>query len=518
MPSQPNLLLVLTDQQRFDTVAALGNPEIHTPNLDRLVREGVSFTHAFSPAPVCVPARACLHYGKYPGRTRCFANAHPMPTQQPSYVDRLSEAGYETIAIGKCHFTPDRQAMRGFGRRIRQEEVPASIADDDYLTFLQRSPYRGTRDVHGAWGELVYMPQVSPLPAEYHPTQWVGDQAVEFIKSKACDGEAGGSQPDRRESPWFAFVSFIHPHPPYAPPAGWDDLYDVDSLSLPYQPKGYEQRQNVVIQRALHNYYFDPPTGDSLWRLVKARYYACISFVDHQVGCILDALEATGQLANTMIVFTSDHGEMLGDLGLIGKEDMYSPSVRVPMLMRRPDRAGAGTRVTVPTSLVDIGRTMLTAAGVEAPFDSDGHNLSCIADHPERFADRVVLAQVQQHERGIYLAADRQHKYTFSAADNRETLFEYASDPQEQDDLIGSQDAAAVTQRLKSKVVSYLHHTGQHESLAEGGHDFNRYPGYRPAFKPRKPSNTPCPWSQGLVNLQQASEEAAAAESLSATR
>ncbi len=481
--NRPNILLILTDQQRADTIAALGNDHIRTPHLDRLASEGTAFTSAYSPSPVCVPARSCLHYGQYPGKTGCLGNIHPTTTDdRDSFVDILSRGGYETMGIGKCHFVPDRQARRGFKRRLTQEESPRRIEDDDYLQFLQDSPYKEVRDVHGTWREMIYMPQTSPLDEAHHPTQWVGDRCIDFIQEQAGGGK-----------PWFAFCSFIHPHPPYAPPAPWDMLYRPDDLPGPYLPEDLVQRQPAFLRAGLHEYYFDPPVSDTLWRMVKARYYACVSFVDHQVGRIRAALEENGQLENTLILFSSDHGEMLGDLGLIGKGNMYEAAARVPLLMRWGDGRHSGQRVDTPVTLVDIGPTILRAAGLEPPVDFDGVNLAEVAVMPERFDGRIVFSQVFNPDRALYLSTDGRFKYIHSAADGTEQLFDLKEDPREDLNLATNPAHEGNLQRLRDALFDYLESTGQHAVLESGPRRWRVWP-KEDIRKPRTKSNDPCQW------------------------
>ncbi|HEX2948660.1 MAG TPA: sulfatase-like hydrolase/transferase, partial [Armatimonadota bacterium] len=184
--SRPNVLLILTDQQRADTIGALGNPVIRTPNLDRLCAEGTAFTSTFTPSPVCVPARCSLHYGQYPLHTGCYENDCAMPADRPSFVDLLSDAGYRTHGIGKCHFTPDGLALRGFQSREYQEEIVASPEQDDYLTYLHANGFAHICDPHGIRGEMYYVPQPAQMPATLHPTQWIGDRAVDFLHAQTA--------------------------------------------------------------------------------------------------------------------------------------------------------------------------------------------------------------------------------------------------------------------------------------------------------------------------------------------
>lgn len=484
MPPRPNILFIFTDQQRSDTIAALGNTAIKTPNLDRLVREGVAFTNAFSPSPICVPARSCLHYGQYPGKTKCWGNARPMPGDRDSYADMLTRSGYDTLAVGKCHFTPDRGALRGFRKRWKQEEAPKSIEEDDYLQFLQASPFRQVRDVHGAWREMLYMPQASPLPEAYHPSTWVADRTVDFIKQH---GEEGGG------SPWMAFCSFIHPHPPYSPPHPWDKMYDPDEVGDPYLPDDYLVRQHIYMKAQLYHYYIDPPVSRTLWRMIRSRYYGCVSYVDKQVGRVMRSLEDSGQLDNTLIIFSSDHGDMLGDLGLIGKEDMYGSSVRVPLLMRTGSDIHRGLRVDVPVSLVDISATIVKAAGLEVPDTFDGQSLVDIADNSDSYSDRIVISQVYETDRAAYMSADCQYKYSYSARDDREYLYDYVDDPCEDHNLVADPAHAPVRSRLRDALFSYLVDTGQHDSLDESLRDWRHW-SVQSFSKPRSTSNVPCMW------------------------
>lgn len=477
-----NVLLFFTDQQRSDTIGALGNDKIHTPNLDRLVREGVAFTNAYSPSPMCVPARASMHYGQYPAKTRCLCNEHATtPDDRDSFMDILTHAGYETLGVGKCHFRPDGQALRGFSQRLRQEESPARVEDDEYLQFMQASPYRDEPDVHGVWREMLYMPQSSKLPEAYHPTQWVADRTIDFIRGRR-----------QGNAPWFVFSSFIHPHPPYSAPHPWDKMYEIESLSAPYRPEGYEDRQPAFKKAQLHHYYFDPPTSDTLWRMVKSRYYGCVSFIDHQVGRVLEALEQTNQLDDTLILFTSDHGEMLGDLGLIGKSNMYAPAVQVPLLMRGPNGAGAGERIDVPTNLVDVAPTVVRAAGQKAPDTWDGEDLVQIAQDPSAYSDRVVLSHMSNPDRGVYMSADRQYKYVYSGPDNWEQFFDYRNDPREETNLIDSADHQGLRRRLKAKLVDYLRKNNFADGVLTDEDDWQVYD--TEISMPRTTSNTPCRW------------------------
>ena len=197
--SKKNILLIITDQQRFDTIAAAGNAHIKTPNLDRLAAEGTRFSSAYSPSPVCVPSRCAMHYGQYPLTSGCLENNYSMPDDRQSVADALASAGYRTHAIGKRHFTPDAQAPRGFQTLERQEEIVENVQDDDYLKYLEANGCGYAIEPHGVRGEAYYVPQISSLPPQHHPSQWVGDRTVAWLKSEG-----------QTKQPFFLYSSFIH--------------------------------------------------------------------------------------------------------------------------------------------------------------------------------------------------------------------------------------------------------------------------------------------------------------------
>lgn len=461
MSDRPNLLLILTDQQRADTIHAGGNPVIRTPALDRLCREGVRFDNAFTPSPVCVAARCSMVYGQYPATTGCYNNGYAMPTDgRKSMMDALTEAGYRTHGIGKMHFTKDPHALRGFQSRERQEEMIASVADDEYLTFLHDNGFGHVCDPHGIRGEMYYVPQPSQMPASLHPTQWVGDRTVSFIESQEA---AGG--------PWFLFTSFVHPHPPFTPPNPWHKLYRAPSMPPPKMPPDADALLTYINRHQNRYKYRDQGIDRNLVRCMKAYYYACISFVDFQVQRILAALESAGQLDNTLIVFSSDHGELLGDYGCFGKRSMHDSAARIPLLVRHPGRFASGRVCTRPASLVDVMPTMLAAAGTAAER-MDGEDL---ADVAAGRSDRgEVFSQFERAGKATYMIATEQWKYFHSAPDGRDWLFDRDRDPDETRSVSGEPGAAAAQRALKLRLIDHLKRSGETAGL--DGDDWKAFP------------------------------------------
>ena len=454
---RPNILHIITDQQRFDTIAALGNPIIKTPNLDRLAREGTVFDRAYSPSPECVPARSCMITGWYPGRAQCTSNAQSMPPEStPTLMSRLRDAGYATHGVGKCHFTPDPFASRGFGSRDIQEELVADRKRDDYARWLVENGWEWVLEPHGIRGEMYYIPQPNVLPEKAHPTRWVGDRCVDFIKRQ---GEG--------KDPWYLYAGFIHPHPPFAPPVPWHKLYRAPDMPLPDIPLHAESLWCYVNRFQNRYKYRDRGLDLNLVRCLRAFYYACISFIDAQVGRLLSQLEASGQLENTLILFSADHGEYLGDLGCFGKRGMHDVSARIPMIVRWPGAAREGRRCSTPSSLVDLAPTFCRAAGLKVdPAEFDGVDLR---DLSEGTNDRKMVFS-QYHEKGnaLYMAVTEDEKYVYSAPDQREYFFDLRKDPHEHTDLAGNPSAARRMESLRKRCIDWAVSQGQEASVDNG--------------------------------------------------
>lgn len=388
MSKQPHILFLFTDQQRRDTIHALGNERICTPALDEIARESVVFDQCYTPAPVCVPARLAMFAGQYPGRTGCCNNNRSYRYTGEGFYAEFTKRGYQSCCVGKMHHCKDPYGPMGFERRYTQEEL--SQPEDDYTRFIMNSPYSHVFDYNGMRSEMYYVPQISQLPAQYHPTQWVGDQGVQFIRE--CD-------PER---PIFLMASFIHPHPPFAPPSPWNKMYRTVS-DEPYMPEKPEEFSAFMSDRFTRE-----KLGISRQDLTLLRnyYYSCVSFVDYQIGRIIRALKDRGMYENTIVVFSSDHGEMLGDFGTMGKRSMLDGAVHIPLLMRVPG-VDTGHRTDV-CSLVDIAPTLLSCAGIEYDeAEYDGFDLFGDRRHTE------VYSQYSTGENGTYMVATNQDKLVY---------------------------------------------------------------------------------------------------------
>lgn len=462
----PNILHIFVDQQRFDTLGALNNPVIRTPSLDRLCRNGVVFRQAFTPSPVCVAARCSMIYGQYPLHTGCYENGRMPVDGRHSFMDALTNAGYRTHGIGKCHFTPDRYAMRGFQTREVQEEGGAgSLEHEPYLSMLSEKGYHHLCEPHGVRSEMYYMPQPSPLPPADHPSQWIGDRTLAFL-----DANSGHTS-----SPWYLFSSFIHPHPPFTPPSPWHKLYRAPRMPLPNVPDDHAALQTYVNRFQNRYKYRDQGWDPNLVRCIKAYYYACISFVDYQIGRMLDQLDAGGMRDNTLIVFCADHGELLGDYRCFGKRSMHDASARIPLILSRPGQFDGGRCCDVPSSLIDIAPTMLAAAGTNIETHPlDGIDLNVLQEkdpprdtvfgqlalnnwqEPDPGSDREADPASRRAAVSTYMAVDSRWKYFYSAPDQQDYLFDRLTDPLETRNQAGSIHCRAEADRLRHKLFEHL--------------------------------------------------------------
>lgn len=394
-----HILFIFTDQQRRDTIRALGNENIQTPSLDAIANTSTVYENAITPSPVCVPARLSMYAGQYPARTGCNNNYKDLAYKGDGFYSELTRAGWQTCAVGKMHHSSDPYSLMGFTKRYTQEEM--SHPDDDYTKYIKEN-YPYVFDYNGQRSEFYYVPQVSQLPAEAHPTQWVGDRSIDFLDE---------ADPEKNV---FLMASFIHPHPPFCPPAPWNKLYR-DDLELPFRPEGYEKLKKLVskslsCERMCIN-------DRELIRL-KNSYYACISFVDYQIGRIVAKLKEKGMYEDTMIVFSTDHGELLGDYDNMGKRSMLDAAAHIPLLIHMP---GQTERVydNTPVSLVDIAPTFLDYAGIgydKAEYDG----LSILGEDKHEY----VYSQYSYGKKGAYMVYDGQYKLVYNGPEDRYYFFD----------------------------------------------------------------------------------------------
>lgn len=446
MSRKPNVLFLMTDQQRFDTVASLGNPHIYTPNLDRLAARGTVFTNAYSTCPVCVPARYTIRTGREPHTTAIYHNAPPdvvagqssnMEERCGAYLARtMAQLGYRTFAVGKSHTLPWDEDL-GYEVHLHSEELygsPDQRARDAYAAFIAREhpAYDFIEGLMGERTEMYYMPQMSPMPASITVEGWAADRAVELINV-------------RDDRPFFGFVSFIGPHPPCAPPIPFNRMYDPDRMPDPR--RGDMAVDHMDEQIPWMNYaIWAEDINDPHARVLKARYYGEISYIDYCIGKILDALERRGDAENTLICFFSDHGDHLGDHHAWQKESFFEASCHIPFMVSWPARIPAKAQRSELVCLTDLYGIATGAAGDTQC--RDGVNVLGLLDG---------ATEPRRHLVGMYgnpgtplfkiMIREGDWKYIFMANGGREQLFNVTEDPEEKIQRIG--DIPEVAERLR---------------------------------------------------------------------
>ena len=446
----PNILFVMTDNQRFDTIAALGNELIYTPNLDRLVRRGLAFQRAYTTCTVCIPARYTIRTGCEVPTTRVFSNIEPrpLPTQPQGMEDRcggpylaktMRRLGYRTFGIGKFHSRPWNEDL-GYDVQLYSEEIFPDAdrrGRDHYHAWLAKEhpEYDFVETPMGERTDMMYMPQMSPMPAHVNVEWWAADRAIEHLA--AGDGR-----------PYFGMVSFVGPHPALAPPVPFNRMYDPDRMPNPFRGDPASDLMDPGIPGGNYGTYAEDVT-DSRARVLKARYYGEISYIDHGLGRILDAVEARGDAENTLIAFFTDHGENFGDHGAWGKVNFFETACHIPFLVSWPSRLPAGQRRQELVCLADLFGIATHAAGaaeVRQGIDVLGVLAGQAAPRDAVFG-YYGMPGVRQFR---MMVRDQRYKYLFYANGGREQLFNLQEDPRELRNLAGEQGDLAKAMRAKA--------------------------------------------------------------------
>ena len=439
MSNRPNILWICTDQQRFDTIASLGNDYIRTPNLDKLASEGVTFTHAFAQSPVCTPSRASFLTGRYPRTTGARQNGQMIPSDEVLISRMLADAGYDCGLSGKLHIAPCHQMIEkriddGYRVFNWSHDPHPHWKENEYTQWLESKGYKW-KDVYKPNGKHAF----AGVPAELHQTPWCFDRAIDFIS-------------EERTSPWLMSINVFAPHHPFDPPKEYFDRYDPDKLPDPKYKEG-ELANKPIFQQVDH----DGAYGGMLLgfskmtprerREVTAAYYAMIEQVDDNVGRILKALDDSGQRDNTIVIFMSDHGELLGDHGVYLKGPYsYDCSIRVPLIISWAGHFKAGLKSNALVELVDIVPTLLNALDMPIPNRVQGQSLFDICtgkadphNHKDCVYTEYYVAQpfhrYLKEEPLVTTVRTRTHKCAVYAGLEVGELYDLQADPGEHDNL-----------------------------------------------------------------------------------
>ncbi len=451
---RPNILWYCSDQQRWDTIHALGNAHIRTDAVDALVADGVSFTRAYTQSPICTPARATFLTGRYPASHHVYRNGNAyFPAHEKLVTKRLAEAGYDCALVGKLHLAAAKhhEVRTDDGYRLfhwSHHPTPDQAFGHDYENWLL---HEKKVDPQELYANLNYF--CGPgVPTQYHQTTWCSEMAMRFIS-------------ERRDRPWMISVNPFDPHGPFDAPPEYLARYDPATLPLPRFRDSDIERQKAFaaidqqtkkaedprVRRKItpvsadgghdaiasaHNEY------DALE--VKANYYAMIEQIDDQFARIMQTLRDTGQLENTIVIYMSDHGEMLGDHGLILKGcRFFDGLVRVPLIMSWPGQFQSGLRSDALVETVDVAPTLMDACGLGVPDVMQGRSLLSLmrGEVEPHFHKKAVVCEYREAMGGhpdnthASMVFDGRYKSVFYHGHALAELFDHAQDPEEYDNL-----------------------------------------------------------------------------------
>lgn len=467
---RPNIILIFPDQLRSDYIGANGAEWAYTPNIDRLAKEGATFTRAYSSTPTCLPARAALLTGMSPWKHGLLAYA-PIATKYKLEMPRiLRDAGYYTFATGKMHFKPigsgklkvklseldNNKFMHGFNE-IKLCEGWGQPQNAYNKWFKENAP---NKEIDGTGlGSTDHRTGIYPYRDELHPTAWTANQATDFLDD--YDGQ----------NPFFLKVAFHRPHPPFDPPKRWLDFYE--NRNIPKASVGewadekYGQYDTVPPPGQPRN---DPrgSYSDSIVAESRKGYLAAISFIDEQIGHIMTALEKKGELENTLILLSSDHGDMMGDQHLWRKSFPYEGSANVPMIIRWPEslniKAERGQVVEQLVEIRDILPTFLDASGISIPDEVDGMSmLNLIKGNTDNWRKVLDLEHGQCYwpENSWTGLTNAKYKYIYFNYAGEEQLFDLQKDPGEKNDLAKKLEYKDILNVWRQKMVDHLAERGK---------------------------------------------------------
>lgn len=388
-PEHPNLVFILPDRQRRDTLSCYGNDWIQVPHLNGLAEESFVFEHCYVTQPVCCPARSSIMCGLYPNDAGVPVNRHILPADVRTIAEMLSD-DYHTGYVGKWHLGDEIRAQHGFEEWIScfdhwwpeytTEELCSQFSS--YHHWLIENGFEPEAKHPG--GKIFSTDFRADLPVEYQMASYLGDQAADFIKRNA-------------QRPFVLYVSSKEPHPPFTGP--YNHLYDpatlpVDETFCTY-PEGHSLFNRIRAEfwmQAVHDGDFDLTT-EMGWRQMRSNYYGCVSLVDGMVGRILGALDDAGLRDNTVVVFTSDHGEMVGTHGQVEMRTPYEESSRVPLLVRAPWLSESQRRVDGNFSQIDFVPTLLDLLGQPEPEHLPGESRADVLRGQADLRDNDVVIQ-----------------------------------------------------------------------------------------------------------------------------
>ncbi len=416
---RPNLLILTNDQHRSDCLGCMGNPVIRTPNIDRLASQSATYTNHFVQTPQCVPSRVSLATGRYPHVHRTPTNAYILADDEQTLARILNRAGYLTAAVGEMPFAP-RSYTGGFAK------ILANGADHEAL--LEKHGWHGASltaerrkqlDDHAARSKAQFQASAVPWPKELDESFFFAEKACEFLRAHA-------------KEPFFLHVNFRRPHHPFDPPVPYDRMYENAAFPPSHSRPGEMTDKPPQQQQALRNSVgFDLTTmSPAALDRVKSCYYGMITLNDEAIGAVLKQMHDLDLDRDTVVIFNSDHGEMLGDHGLLFKGGyMYDEVLHVPLILRAPGRIQPGSRVDKLCEEIDVLPTVLELLGVAAPDGIQGESLLGSKKKQAIFAEFPTIKTVRTLEWKLVHYPGAKYGELYNLKNDPNELFNLWADP-----------------------------------------------------------------------------------------
>ena len=493
--SKPNILLITSDQQHWHTLG-LNNPEIQTPNLDRLAARGTLFKRAYCPNPTCSPTRSSIITGKYPSQHGCWSLGTKLSEEEHTVGEDFKAAGYKTALVGKAHFQPlhgtnefpslesypilqDLDFWREFDEpfygfdhvELARNHTDEAHVGQHYAIWMEEKGLHNWRDYYRPpTGNNDSQKRTWLIPEEYHYGTWIAERSMALLEDYKAN-----------DAPFFLWASFFDPHPAYLVPEPWDKMYDPTQLTVPGPVPGEHDKNPIHFQmtqeenpdftpwqepegKAMHGFHSHLFNKEEMAKDI-AIYYGMISLMDKQIGQILDKLDELGLSENTLIVFTSDHGHFFGQHGLQAKGPFhYEDVIRVPFIVSYPGHVPAGEESEALQTLVDLAPSFLSATGQTIPRTMTGVDQTGVWFGEENTVRDHVLVENRHQPTTIHVKTyiNERYKLTVYYQQSYGELFDLEADPDELNNLWDS----SAHQELKAELMlKFLHAQMGNEAL-----------------------------------------------------
>lgn len=462
---RPNILMILADQLSCEMLGCYGNHIVRTPNLDWLAQNGVLHTNNYVQGAVCMPSRASIFTGTYPSICGVRMNGIPLDENKTTIADCFYNAGYRTFAAGKLHFTPQCNSndpdVSGYRCECQCRKnyfgfEEFLLSDDNrvgpYAQWIKKNYpqyYDAIVDFDVTAKPINGVPDcyIGEYPAEIHQSNWVADRTIDFLKNIGDEN-------------FFVVCSFSDPHHPFNPPEPYASMYDDADFpvnkSCEEETAGFPKTiTDVLARNGVANY------GPVQWRSVKSKAYGMVTLMDDAIGRVLDELRESGLMDNTVILFTSDHGEMLGGHNLLYKMDMhYDELINTPLLWHFPQNFRAGTQVNCLTQSLDLMPTLLDLADLRCPPNVQGCSMKdVLLGKSDRIHDYVMTEQVLDFPGpvvNVHTVVTENYKYTYRTDGDIGQLFDRKNDPDELHNLWDEENCREIRMNMSEKLLRAL--------------------------------------------------------------